>query len=1346
MATHPEPEPEDISPTTAVIEVDLHDDPTAKHQIQINNFVAAPEKDSKGEPSTIIKEDALGQGVVKEKPKKIRYKELFRYATRLDRIMMTVGMLFSCASGIAMPLTTIAFGNLVNVFALPPPITPTMPPSERLTIIAAWQEDLMSQVRTNSLFFLYLAVGSFVATYIYMALWITTGARITHHTRENYLKAVLRQNIGWHDSEGAGEVATRITTDMHLIQDAISEKVPVAASQFFTFLSAFGVAFYRSFRLTLVLLSVLPFIVGSVGILTFFNSKFQTQILNIYSQAGSVAEETISALRTVTAFNAQKKMCTRYDAELGGARAAGVKKSIAMGFGLGFLFMVIYFAYALAFYYGSVLLQDNLIDAGTVVNVFFSVLIGAFSLGQIAPEMQAIMLGVGAGTKIFYTLNRIPPIDTHNPGGETIPADEVKGNIELKKVVFTYPARPDVKILKGIDLSIKAGTTVALVGQSGSGKSTIIQLLERFYDAESGTVELDGRPLTSLNLIWLRHQIGYVSQEPTLFEGTVAENVSQGLLGTAYEQSMWEKKLELVKDACRMANAHDFILKLPQGYETQVGERGLLLSGGQKQRIAIARAIVKNPKILLLDEATSALDTTSERIVQAALDNAAKGRTTIVIAHRLSTIKNADQIICMARGEIIEQGSHDELVSINGFYKKLVDAQQLIQNENEKKKEEEPEPQQNRTADRAYMSTKSNKLPGMNKSLGLSGSRLIMNEALGSLGNLTTDEEAGVKIKKNPHHLSTYYIVRRIFSYNRPELAYIIVGVIASTISGLVMPAFAVFFSTMLQSFSDPEPERTQNIRFWAAMFVVIGLIVGFANYLQTAMFGIANEYLTERIRKLLFKAMLRQDVAYFDDEKHTTGVLTSKLSEDAQKVQGAAGVTLGTSLQLIATFLGGTIISLIYGWKLGLLAICCLPVLVIAAAVRMTILKHFADKSKEAYEQSAQVACEAVAAIRTVQSLTAEGKVFATYSMMLDQPLRDGYRNATLNTLLFAFSQSANFLTNAIIFYYGGHLIAYEGYSLRNFFVVLMSVIFGAQSAGRIFAFVPDFNKAKSAAVEILDIVDREPPIDSESTNGDQIQPQNVQGVVEFKDVRFVYPTRPNIKILRGLNVRVKPGQFVALVGSSGCGKSTTIGLLERFYDPLSGEVTLDGKDIKSFQLTEYRNVLGLVSQEPNLFDISIADNICFGLSERPSQEQIEKAAKEANIHDFIMTLPEGYNTRIGSKGSQLSGGQKQRIAIARALIKNPKVLLLDEATSALDAESEKVVQGALDKAAKGRTTIAIAHRLSSIQHADVIYVLKDGQVAEKGTHQELYDMKGLYHELVVQQDLEKKKKKEGK
>ena len=370
--------------------------------------------------------------------------------------------------------------------------------------------------------------------------------------------------------------------------------------------------------------------------------------------------------------------------------------------------------------------------------------------------------------------------------------------------------------------------------------------------------------------------------------------------------------------------------------------------------------------------------------------------------------------------------------------------------------------------------------------------------------------------------------------------------------------------------------------------------------------------------------------------------------------------------------------------------------------------------------------------------SLTTETEIYTDYRDQLANQARTSFRSNLRLSALYAFSQSAMFLAIALGFWYGGTLIGSGEYSLFQFFICFSEIIFGAQSAGTVFSFAGDMSKAKNAAAELKLLMDRTPTIDPWSEDGETLD--HVEGTLEFRDVHFRYPTRPDVSVLRGLNLTVKPGQYIALVGASGCGKSTTIALLERFYDPLAGGVYIDGKEISSLNLNDYRSHIALVSQEPTLYQGTIKDNILLGADRGViSDERIIQACKDANIYEFILSLPDSFATEVGSKAALLSGGQKQRIAIARALLRDPKILLLDEATSALDSESEKVVQAALDAAAKGRTTIAVAHRLSTIQKADLIYVIDKGVVVERGTHTELMTLRGRYRELVSLQSLEK-------
>lgn len=522
-------------------------------------------------------------------------------------------------------------------------------------------------------------------------------------------------------------------------------------------------------------------------------------------------------------------------------------------------------------------------------------------------------------------------------------------------------------------------------------------------------------------------------------------------------------------------------------------------------------------------------------------------------------------------------------------------------------------------------------------------------------------------------------------------------------------------------------------------MFLMLAFVMLIAQVSQGVAFAKCSERLIHRVRDRAFRTMLRQDVAFFDKDENTAGALTSFLSTETTHVAGLSGVTLGTLLMVITTLISAMVVALAFGWKLALVCIATVPVLLACGFFRFYMLAHFQRRSRSAYEQSASYASEAISAIRTVASLTREEDVLAQYKQSLAAQQRSSLISVLKSSLLYGAAQSFLFLAFALGFWYGGTLIAKGEYDLFTFFVCFMSVIYGAQSAGIVFSFAPDMGKAHYAAGELKTLFDRKPTIDTWSKDGATID--SVQGTIEFRDVHFRYPTRPEQPVLRGLNLTIRPGQYIALVGASGCGKSTTIALLERFYDPLAGGIFIDGKEISSLNVNEYRSFIALVSQEPTLYQGTIRENILLGFpQENVADEVIEFACQEANIYDFILSLPDGFNTVVGSKGTLLSGGQKQRIAIARALIRDPKILLLDEATSALDSESEHVVQAALDKAAKGRTTIAVAHRLSTIQKADVIYVFDQGRIVEEGTHSELMRRNGRYAELVNLQSLEKR------
>ncbi|KAF7818078.1 ABC transporter B family member 21-like [Senna tora] len=1240
-------------------------------------------------------------GQQKEKVETVSFHKLFSFADSTDMMLMTLGTIGAVGNGLGLPLMTLLFGEMINAFGS-----------------NQYDPNIVDQISKVALKFVYLAVGSGIAAFLQVACWMVTGERQSSRIRGLYLKTILRQDVGFFDKEtSTGEVIARMSGDTVLIQEAMGEKVGKFVQLLSTFIGGFIIAFVKGWLLALVMLSTLPLLVMAGASVAIVIGKMASQGQTAYGKAANVVEQTIGAIRTVASFTGEKQAVSNYNKFLADAQKAGVREGFVAGMGLGSVMFCIFSGYALAIWYGSKLILDKGYNGGTVINVVFAILTSSMSLGQAAPSMSAFAAGRAAAYKMFKTIERIPEIDAYDPKGKTL--EDINGEIELRDVYFSYPARPQEMIFNGFSLKIASGTTAALVGQSGSGKSTVISLIERFYDPQAGEVLIDGINLREFQLRWIRGKIGLVSQEPVLFTSSIKDNIAYGKEGATTEE---------IRAAAELANAAKFIDKLPQGLDTMVGEHGTQMSGGQKQRIAIARAILKNPRILLLDEATSALDAESERIVQEALDRIMVNRTTVIVAHRLSTVRNADTIAVIHRGKMVEKGTHSELLKDpEGAYSQLIRLQEV------NRESEDTEDHANKSDHTSFSRHSSQK-----RSLGRSISRgsSIGNSSRHSFsvsfglptGVSVVDPEAETS---EPKEKPPAVPLRRLAYLNKPEIPVLLIGSVAAIVHGVLFPLFGILLSSAIKTFYEPPHEMKKDAKFWSIMFAVLGVAAAVAIPAKGYFFARAGTKLIQRIRLMCFEKVVNMEVGWFDDSEHSSGVIGARLSADAASVRALVGDALGQLVENLASVLAGLIIAYIASWQLACIILILIPLIGVNGYVQMKFMKGFSADARTMYEEASQVANDAVGSIRTVASFCAEEKVMELYRKKCEGPTQAGVRQGLISGTGFGVSFFLLFSVYATSFYAGARLVdsgkATFGDVFRVFFALTMASFAVSQSS----SLAPDSGKARVAAASIFGIIDRKSMIDPSDDSGTTLD--EVKGEIELRHVSFKYPCRPDIQIFRDLNLAIHSGKTVALVGESGSGKSTVIALLERFYDPDSGIITLDGVEIQRLKLKWLRQQMGLVSQEPVLFNDTIRANIAYGKEGNATEAEIIAATELANAHKFISGLQQGYDTVVGERGIQLSGGQKQRVAIARAIIKSPKIMLLDEATSALDAESERVVQDALDRVMVNRTTVVVAHRLSTIKNADVIAVVKNGVIVEKGRHETLINIKdGFYASLV--------------
>ncbi|KAI9807904.1 MAG: hypothetical protein M1825_005210 [Sarcosagium campestre] len=1379
----------------------LRSDPTFEYGEKETIFVMSSDIEDNG-----AFDDDQG-GTDRSKPP--AWLSLFHFTKKDHLVTLVVALAFAIISGLVIPAVSVFLGRIFNTFT-------------EFGAGSIEGHELVTKVAIDCLALASLGATSWVLNGGFFMFWIVFGELQARNVRDRLFDGLMEKDMEWYDlrKNGIGALMPRLQRQIRELQIATSQPLGFTLQYNTTAVAALGLALYSSWNLTLVTLGALPF---GAAILSVVSKRMQPNIegqVKHLSSASKSAGNAFVSIDAVICFNGWSHEVERYSASIQKAARFYLRLAHSNAVQIGFVRLMTLGMFVQGFWYGSSLVAAGSRTPGQVLTTFWAALMATQAIEQVLPQMIVLEKGRAAAASLNVLMDRMEKgRRIVSMRGRYVP-EQCFGKVDMRNVSFSYPSRPNLPAISNVSIIFPAGEMSFVVGKSGSGKSTIGNLLIRHYSSWTGDVSIDDRAIQTLDVRWIRDNITLVQQDSVLFNETIRRNIAFGRRGGGMVSD------REIREACQFALLQGVINDLPNGLDTVVGPRGTSMSGGQRQRVAIARARIRDTPILILDESTSALDFISRSLIIDALRDWRQGKTTIVITHDLSQIYGEDFVHVIERGEILQAGSRYKLEeSIGGPFCVIPKSMESSYAgwDNRRLGEFASSPHRSSlehgsservsalssssqdslgirvppriqyvptvfagtaTADyfpQRYFDDPASPVspvsPPLSPTLPTSppaaqhprpvGLELVemtgrttllsrqaslkspirrsMSDIQSPLGTARSSrsndhltclkDHSKRKTLKKKSTSSLTYILSTVWPILPWKHRIILVaGFGCAFVHAAATPVFSYLFSKLLSTFFEPVNREKASLK-WSLSVLAVAVGDAISSYLMHYLLEFCGQSWVDRLRVKALERILQQPRTWFDKEKHSVSRLSEYLDRNAEEMRNLVGRFAGFVFVAGVMTVMALVWSFIISWKLTVVGLACTPALYAITRGFEFVSGTWESRSNDVSEQAGAVLSEACTNIRVVRALTLETYFQNKFASATRRTLHVGLKRAAYSGLFFGLSDSAILFITALIFYYGSLLASTMQYSIEDILSVFTMLIFSMANANAIVSFIPQISSSRDTAIRMLRLTELPLPRPRQRV----IEPTSPLPVT-LNALTFSHPSRPTTPILHPISITFDSGTSTAITGPSGSGKTTLVQLLLALHRPTSrpSSLTYAHQPLTALNITTLRSHIGLVPQSSTLMaGTTLFANIAYGLPAHAVQPlRIEAAARQARIHDFIVSLPHGYDTEVGDNNAGLSGGQATRVALARALARHPQLLVLDEPTAGLDADAAAAVRDLVRElvtSTRRCCVIVVTHEQEMMKACNRVAVLEEGRLVQLGAFDDLFARRGPLRTLVT-------------